>query len=335
MDQVLISLWDYLPVSIVLFDVFLLILLRRRMKDKFILRPIFLIPLILLAYPISGTLNLTMIQVLVGWYSGVNPISANRLVFGATAVFLILLLTFKSEGEGRKSVVRFKTSSLMTWIFWGTVIGAIANAVNFYIIGGVPIFWSNLTGSERFEVASRLPVAKFLAFSSAFLTLNIIFLAKGYKPRLLNIMCMIVNTIISVGIGSRQLVLLPLVTAGIYLMFIKRISNRVVLYSIVGLAVFSFFFQVIRGETTVVGSGDSSGTSSAISTVGFLYSLGGEYRDFVLLRDSYHYSNFLYGETILPIFTNIIPKQIFEVFGMDKAAYSGLFRLCGAKYLGS
>ncbi|HEY9166034.1 MAG TPA: O-antigen polymerase [Candidatus Kryptonia bacterium] len=322
MTEALGLLWDYIPVPILALDFILMILLYRRMKDRFVLRPIFIIPLILLIYPILGTLNLALVQSLAGFYVAINPYNANRLVFLSLGALILSLIFYKSEAAPKPAIVRFDGTSLIIWIIWGTAIGTVFNAVNFYAIGGIPIFWSNLTGNERFEVAGLLPFAKFLAFSSALLTLNFIYLIRGYKPRLINIACMIVNVIISVGIGSRHLVFLPLVMAGIYFMLLKRISSRVVLYSLIGVAFLSFFFEVLRGQTTIAGSTSDVASSPAANTLGFLYSMGGEYRDFVLLRNSYHYTDFLYGQTILPIFTNIIPKQVFELFGMDKAAYS-------------
>lgn len=308
--EILDQFLEYVPMWLVLVDIVLLVLVYYKPTERHFLRPVVLVPFVLIIYALSGTLNLIFFQSVVGWYVDVVPLNANRIALLGTLGLLTAIIVSRLNTMPRENRVEFEQRSLLRWILWGTLVGGVFNAVNFASIGGIPIFWHNLTGFERFEIGDKLPLPKFMIVSSTILTLNVLYIVKRFRPRFINTICTVINLVIAVGIGSRSLIFLPLIIAILFLMFRKTSSAKVVL-AFLGIAAFMMVaLQVLRGE------------DYSLEAVNAVAAYGGEYRDYLLLRDYFSYTDYQHGATILPMFTNAIPKQLFSLVSLNKDDYS-------------
>lgn len=306
MENILSTLNESLPTSALVLNLVLLLILFRKLSKRSIIRPVILVPIFLIAYQIIGTFNLLVIQAVVGWYEGIQILRANRITFISSLLLLVVIIFGSVEVAIRKRGRLFNRASLLRWIVLGTVVGTLLNIPNFLNIGGLPIFWSNLTGSERFDLAERMWFSKFLIINSSLLTLNIIYFANSKKFNLVNAVCFVVNLTIAASIGSRHLVFLPLLIGGVQLLFTKKVSSKIVIGIFILCAILIVLFGILRGDPfdPEVSSG--------------LVAFGGEYRDFLLLKEYFLFTDYYYGATLVPVVTNAIPKQVFSAVNLKK-----------------
>lgn len=301
---------SYIPQELFLVQVGITAILFLSIRDKYLIRPLYLIPVVLIVYQIIGNLNLFIYQFIAMWYRGVDPVEANALAFSGAILLIVVLLIKRNKIIIPANAVYFEPMSIQKWIMWSTAIGTIINVMNYASFGGIPIFQSNLSGLERFEVAERMLFPKMLVISSATLTLNIIYFLVFERMNTLNFVLMAANFIFAVGIGSRHLIMLPMIIAVIFYLYVKRPSNKVIVTLLLSMATFVFLISIFRGDGYTLDLEEG------------VFSFGGEYRDYILLRDYFGVTEYYYGTTITPVVTNVIPKQLFELIGLNKKDFS-------------
>src|SRR5690606_12289229 len=110
-------------------------------------------------------------------------------------------------------------------------------------------------------------------------------------PRL-HLICLPVNIVMAAGIGSRYLILMPLIVALVYTAFTQRIRNRWIVSGVLILPLLAIAQQSLRGNDMYEIAG----------------SAGAEYRDYLALLEEFQFRDFQHGATIIPAATNAIPK---------------------------
>jgi hypothetical protein len=290
---------------IFLLAVFLQLVIVFLYKDKGIYRPIILLPSIVLIYIILGNINLFFFQNYFGWYTNIIPKMGNRYAILALIIsqlFFLLKRASKSKLNIKNSVICKRRWDKLTYFLFA--ISLIFNLLNYYQIGGILVIKGGLNGYERFDTLTKLPFPKMLFLSSFLITPLIISLYISKKNRLINSILLFVSFFFAAGLGHRQLLLQPILIAAFFLIFIQKIKGVSILYWIIFLSLIFLFLSLLRGD------------SSNVALTSYESFLGIEYRDFLRL----HQEDFkpLNGESIYPIILNIIPKQIYEIFDLNK-----------------
>jgi oligosaccharide repeat unit polymerase len=280
----------------------------RKASDRYPIRLVFILPVLLLINPVLGNLNLWVLQEEVHLYPNTDPYSLNvDALIGTFGLIVVLVPSyFRPIWTGPARALDYKRLSQI--VLWGTVITLAINLVNYQAIGGITILKENLTGQERFTLFEAMPIPRALAISSAFLSINVIAVLdrKRWESTSLHLACLPCNLLMAAGIGSRHLVMLPILVAFIYAAFSRRIRTRWLLVGIVVLPLLSFATQSLRGDISPE----------------ILTSYGGEYRDYLLLDGDFQFTDFQHGATLVPVVTNAIPKQLLALVDVDKAELS-------------
>lgn len=271
-----------------------------------------IIPLLIFLYIIIGNINLTFFQSIVGWYTDINPKQGNDIaLIGFMGMFLGIIILKKIYPYLYKSTISRSRSmrilSLDYFIYLISFLAIIMNIVNYWMIGGIIIFKSNLTGYERFELMSKIPFEKAIIMSS-FLICPIllrVFICKNKRNVFLCLL--IINMILAVGMGHRQQIIMPVLTAGIFLAIGGFIQKKQIYYCVVILIFISVGLAFLRGDSSNV-------TYQSIDSM-----FGVEYRDYLRIRQEK--IELQYGKTLFPIILNAIPKPIYDLFLLNKEDY--------------
>jgi hypothetical protein len=270
--------------------------------------PVNLIALILLLFPIIGTLSLEIVQDELGWYKGVSGYDVNWHVGMATiASYCCIFMSrriFRTVA-GRSVVSEFDEDGSYKFILIGSMVFIAVNLVNFISLGYFPLFWE-VDGDLRFKINNIIPIPKGLIFTSIFLCLNVIHLLTRQRHRWGNVSLLLVNFMISASIGSRFLTLFPMLTAVLFAFYVKKIKLRTFLWLAPVLVIGVVILRFVRKDATL------------LDAIIVADSFGGVYRDYILLIEYYSKYTYEHGATLLSIVVNMIPKQLFYLFGIQK-----------------
>lgn len=285
-----------------------MILINLNRKEIF-WRPKIILSIIIFLQIILGNINLLFFQNIIGWYGDIKSEKANFYALLGYIVFIsILLLREKKRNQIRFNMVKTipDNEKIYRFVFILSLISILVNIENLSVFGGNIFFKNNATGYERFDIL--LPFEKGMILSSFLLTITSLQFFIDNKRKVNYAILFIVNLFISSSIGSRHLILMPLITSAFFLTKNEFIKVKFVLiFSLIG-------FILLIGLSIARGDYNFEGATNWQSIQ------GNEYRDYIRLTNEPNLK-FQNGSTIFSVVLNSIPKQIYSIFDFDKQNY--------------
>lgn len=289
---------------IIILIIYVFIVLKNNWKIRFSIFYSFL----LIILPLLGNTNFFIFKIL-GIYRDINTDKLNLLNFFSMILFLVIQVFMLKKIDFRekesKNINNVNAKKIILFLVLGSFIGIILFLVNLGSIG-ILILKEGLKGNERFYLKSWGVNTKiFYLYSFNLFLLLIVFF--HYKIRnLLTIFLLIINILFCSSIGSRTIVLFPILTYGIFVLYSKEDLNykKIIILLFLNLAI-AYIILILRGWHFKYGNN-------------ILYILGLEYRNFITYPE-YGFNGGVKTNAFLNFVFQLIPKPFYELIGLNKS----------------
>lgn len=300
---------NQLNIYLFIISVALFVILIIKNEKKLIFRPKIILSFLLLLFVFLGNINLIFYQNVIGWYQDIKSELANFYALLGYIIFVaILLIGKKGSNQNRinQTIIITDKGKIYRFVIILSVISILFNVVNLSAIGGNIFLRNSATGFERFNI--DLPFPKGLILSSFLLTISSIQFFIDSKRKVNYVFIFFINLVFSSAIGSRHLVIMPLIPTFFFLAKVEYIKAKY------------FLISIIIGFVLLIGLSLGRGDSKFEGATNWQSFQGNEYRDYIRLTNEANLK-YEYGSTISSIVFNAIPKQIYSILEFDKDNY--------------